>query len=109
MLRQASGLGEAARACHDTIKAAGLPVYGVDLTRRFVQDTDFPSFTFADGGGLRGAGLCCCTLAGRWCPWRWPDLVARSYAKSASSPHVTILESANTPALSHFLNEPYDV
>src|SRR5215813_14881823 len=56
MLRQASGLGEAARACHDMLKAAGLPIYGIDLTRRFVQDADFPSFTFADGGALRGGG-----------------------------------------------------
>jgi glycosyltransferase involved in cell wall biosynthesis len=56
MLRQASGLGQAARVCHDTLRAAGLPVYGVDLNRRFVQDTNFPSFAFVDGGGLRGEG-----------------------------------------------------
>src|SRR5262245_61343798 len=68
MLRQASGLGEAARACHDTLKAAGLPVYGVDLTRRFVQDADFPNFTFADGGGLRGEGTVLLHVSGPLVP-----------------------------------------
>ncbi len=55
-LRAASGLGEGARACHDALKRAGLPVYGIDLTRTLLYDDDYTDFTFNDGRELIGAG-----------------------------------------------------
>lgn len=55
-LRAASGLGQGARACHDALKKAGLPVYGVDLTRALMQDDDYSGFEFADGRNLIGEG-----------------------------------------------------
>jgi glycosyltransferase involved in cell wall biosynthesis len=55
-LRAASGLGVGARACHDAVKKAGLPVYGIDLTRALLHDEDYPDFTFEDGRHLVGAG-----------------------------------------------------
>lgn len=55
-LRSASGLGEGARACHDAMKNAGLPVYGIDLSRTLLYDHDYPDFMFEDGRSLTGAG-----------------------------------------------------
>jgi glycosyltransferase involved in cell wall biosynthesis len=55
-LRTASGLGQAARACHDALKNAGLPVYGIDLTRALFYDEDYTSFTYDDGRSLTGVG-----------------------------------------------------
>jgi len=56
-LRAASGLGESARLCHEALKVAGLPVYGIDLTRLMMQPEDSPDFTFADGRALEGPGI----------------------------------------------------
>lgn len=55
-LRTASGIGETARLCHSTLAAAGLPVYGVDLTTALMQELDLPGYPFEEGGALRGAG-----------------------------------------------------
>lgn len=55
-LRTASGLGQGARVCHDALKKAGLPVYGIDLTRTLLHDEDYPDFAFEDGRHLLGAG-----------------------------------------------------
>ena len=51
-LRTASGLGESARLCHDALKVAGLPVFGVDLTSALMQPEDYPDFAFVDGRTL---------------------------------------------------------
>ncbi len=55
-LRAASGLGVGARTCHDAVKNAGLPVYGIDLTRTLLHDEDYPDFSFEDGRHLVGTG-----------------------------------------------------
>jgi glycosyltransferase involved in cell wall biosynthesis len=52
----ASGIGETARLCHAAIAAAGLPVYGFDLTTALMQELDFPGYRFEEAGGLRGSG-----------------------------------------------------
>lgn len=56
MLRHASGLGAAARACHDALKQAGLPVYGIDLTTKLMHEVNDSGFTFDDGRSLLGQG-----------------------------------------------------
>lgn len=56
MLRHASGLGAAARACHDALKAAGLEVYGIDLTEQLMHEVNHADFTYDDGRGLLGEG-----------------------------------------------------
>ena len=56
-LRTASGLGESARLCHDALRVAGLPVYGVDLAPLMMQPDDYSDFTFADGRALEGPGI----------------------------------------------------
>jgi glycosyltransferase involved in cell wall biosynthesis len=56
MLRHASGLGAAARACHDALKHAGLPVYGIDLTTKLMHEVNDPGFQFDDGRHLLGQG-----------------------------------------------------
>lgn len=55
-LRTASGLGQSARLCHDALKAAGLPVYGIDVTSLLMQVEDFPDFAFRDGRQITGRG-----------------------------------------------------
>ena len=55
-LRTLSGLGESARLCHDALLAAGLPVYGIDLTAGLMQPDDHPGWSFADGRSLEGPG-----------------------------------------------------
>ena len=55
-LRTASGLGESARLCHDALKLAGLPVFGVDLTPALMQPEDYLDFAFVDGRTLEGVG-----------------------------------------------------
>lgn len=55
-LRQASGLGAAARACHDALRAAGVPVYGVDTTELFMHPPDFAGCDFRDGRAIVGPG-----------------------------------------------------
>lgn len=56
MLRQASGLGDAARKSHDALKAAGLRVYGIDVTGRLMHEANHAGFEFEDGRGLLGPG-----------------------------------------------------
>lgn len=57
VFRTASGLGQAARLCHDALKAEGLPVLGIDLTAALMQPRDNPAeFVFADGLLSRGSG-----------------------------------------------------
>jgi len=53
-LTAASGLGASARLCHDALRAAGMPVMGVDLTREFRQDGSRVPFSFVDGRTHRG-------------------------------------------------------
>ena len=53
--RSASGLGESARLCHDALKAAELPVFGIDLTSVLMQPDDL-GFDYADGRGIIGRG-----------------------------------------------------
>ncbi|MGB7118697.1 MAG: glycosyl transferase, partial [Bradyrhizobium sp.] len=55
-LRTASGIGETARLCHSALAAAGLPVYGVDLTTALMQELDFPDYPFEGAEALRGSG-----------------------------------------------------
>jgi glycosyltransferase involved in cell wall biosynthesis len=55
-LRSPTGLGESARLCHDALKAAGLPVYGIDLTGALFQQIDQTAFSFMDGRHLTGPG-----------------------------------------------------
>lgn len=56
LLSQTSGLGAAARACHNALKCAGLPVYGIDLTTALGQKPDLFDFAFADGRPIVGLG-----------------------------------------------------
>jgi glycosyltransferase involved in cell wall biosynthesis len=55
-LRSASGLGESARLCHDALKAAGVEVYGIDLTSTLMQPEDLADFAFVDGREVEEAG-----------------------------------------------------
>ncbi len=55
-LGAASGLGQSARLCHDALKAAGLPVYGIDLSDALMQSRDGVKFSFVPGNALAGAG-----------------------------------------------------
>lgn len=55
-LSTASGLGQAARLCHDALKAAAeYPILGVDLTSALMQPKDV-EFVVADGRDYRGPG-----------------------------------------------------
>jgi glycosyltransferase involved in cell wall biosynthesis len=55
-LRNASGLGESARLCHDALKPSGPPVFGIDLTVGLMQPLDHPDFAFTDGRMHEGPG-----------------------------------------------------
>ena len=55
-LRAATGLGQSARLCYQALAAEGLPVFGLDLSRAFMQPVDLPEFEFRDGAGLEGPG-----------------------------------------------------
>jgi glycosyltransferase involved in cell wall biosynthesis len=55
-LRSTTGLGQSARLCHDALKAAGLPVYTIDLTKALFQQSDHGNFTSEDGTQLQGNG-----------------------------------------------------
>jgi glycosyltransferase involved in cell wall biosynthesis len=68
MLRHASGLGAAARACHDALKAAGVPVAGIDLTARLLHEENHPDFAFDDGRELAGEGLVLLHVSGPLVP-----------------------------------------
>jgi glycosyltransferase involved in cell wall biosynthesis len=68
MLRHASGLGAAARACHDALKDAGLPVYGIDLTTRLLHEENHPEFDFRDGRDLLGDGTVLLHVSGPLVP-----------------------------------------
>jgi len=49
MLRAASGVGAAARACHDALLEGGLEVYGIDLTEITHGDKTYTDFAFKSG------------------------------------------------------------
>jgi glycosyltransferase involved in cell wall biosynthesis len=55
-LTTASGLGYSARLCHDALKQAGVPVFGIDLTDLLRQVPDLADFSFVDGRALTGPG-----------------------------------------------------
>jgi glycosyltransferase involved in cell wall biosynthesis len=67
-LRAASGLGEGARVCHDAIKNAGLPVYGVDLSRALLNDVTYKDFAFDDGRDVVGSGTIFLHVGGPFVP-----------------------------------------
>ena len=67
-LRSASGLGEAARACHDALADAGVPVFGIDLTAELMYQPDYPDFVFEDGRGLAGHGTLLLHVSGPLVP-----------------------------------------
>jgi glycosyltransferase involved in cell wall biosynthesis len=67
-LRQVSGLGAAARACHDALKATGLSTYGIDLTRAFLHEENHADFAFADGRELIGQGTAFLHVSGPLVP-----------------------------------------
>lgn len=68
MLRTATGLGAAARACHDALKGAGFRVYGVDLTSLSAHDAVLSEFTFDDGRDVLGAGTVLLHVGGSLVP-----------------------------------------
>ncbi|MGO4389117.1 glycosyltransferase [Microvirga sp. 2YAF29] len=68
VLRHASGLGAAARACHDALKAAGLPVYGIDLTEKLMHEINHADFTYDDGRELLGEGTVFLHISGPLVP-----------------------------------------
>lgn len=67
-LCNASGLGGVARACHDALKAEGIEVYGIDISRVLMCELDFPDFEFEDGRGLVGDGLVLLHVSGDLVP-----------------------------------------
>jgi glycosyltransferase involved in cell wall biosynthesis len=56
VLRSASGLGQSARLCYDALARAGIPVAGIDLSRRLMAEPDLADLSFVDGGSLTGPG-----------------------------------------------------
>lgn len=68
MLRHASGLGAAARACHDALKAAGLRVYGIDLTEKLMHEVNHADFIYDDGRELLGEGTVFLHISGPLAP-----------------------------------------
>ncbi len=68
MLRQASGLGAAARASYKALEAHNIPVYGIDLTSRFLHDTTYPNFQFKDARDLTNGGTLLIHLSGPLIP-----------------------------------------
>jgi glycosyltransferase involved in cell wall biosynthesis len=55
-LRSATGLGESARLCYEALHAAGLDVYGIDVSSVLMQPLDVPDFAFRDARSFRGSG-----------------------------------------------------
>jgi glycosyltransferase involved in cell wall biosynthesis len=56
-LRSSSGLGVAARNCHDALRQhLDVPVHGIDLTRLLGYETDVPDWAFVDGRHAIGEG-----------------------------------------------------
>ncbi|MEE1654757.1 glycosyltransferase family 4 protein [Microvirga sp. CF3062] len=68
MLRHASGLGAAARACHDALKASGLPVYGIDLTEELMHEVNHTGFIYDDGRTVIGKGTVFLHISGPLVP-----------------------------------------
>lgn len=56
LLKTASGLGDSARKSHDALKAAGLTVYGIDVTDTLMHEANYPDFRFDDGKAVIGHG-----------------------------------------------------
>ena len=69
VLRESSGLGAAARACYDALRASGVEVYGVDLTEELIHQANFADFTFEDGRELVGEGTVFLHVIGRLIPF----------------------------------------
>lgn len=67
-LRAASGLGEGARVCHEAIRMAGLPVYGIDLSRALLNDVAYKDFAFEDGRKVLGSGTIFLHVGGPFVP-----------------------------------------
>lgn len=74
LLRTATGLGAAARACHDALKAAGLRVYGVDLTLFSAHDAILTNFAFEDGREVVGQGTVILHVGGSLVPFAMSTL-----------------------------------
>jgi glycosyltransferase involved in cell wall biosynthesis len=68
MLRHASGLGAAARACHDALKASGLPVYGIDLTEQLMHELNHSDFVYENGWDEIGEGTVFLHISGPLVP-----------------------------------------
>jgi glycosyltransferase involved in cell wall biosynthesis len=81
MLRQTSGLGAAARACHDSLRDAGLPVYGIDLTRALMHEANYADFAFEDGSHLIGEGTILLHVSGSIVPLAM-NLLGRRFVRS---------------------------
>jgi glycosyltransferase involved in cell wall biosynthesis len=81
LFTQASGLGAAARACHDALKSAGLPVYGIDLTGPLQQTPNFPNFSYVEGRSVIGKGTLFLHLGGPLVPWALVHL-GRSFIRN---------------------------
>jgi glycosyltransferase involved in cell wall biosynthesis len=55
-LRSATGLGQSARLCYEALDAAGLDVYGVDVSSVLMQPLNLSNYIFRDGHSVRGKG-----------------------------------------------------
>jgi glycosyltransferase involved in cell wall biosynthesis len=56
-LHSSSGLGVAARNCHDALRQhLDVPIYGIDLTRLLGYETDVADWAFVDGRHVIGEG-----------------------------------------------------
>lgn len=56
LLTEASGLGDAARACHGALANAGESVYAIDLTSELRHQQNFVGFEFKEGRKVFGEG-----------------------------------------------------
>jgi glycosyltransferase involved in cell wall biosynthesis len=54
--------------CHDAIKQAGLPVYGIDVSRALLNDVSYKDFVFEDGRHLVGSGTLFLHVGGPFVP-----------------------------------------
>jgi len=55
-LRSATGSGEAARLCYETLGAGGFDVRAIDMSALLMQPEDFPAYPFRDGRSAWGRG-----------------------------------------------------
>src|SRR5690348_2894321 len=52
-LSSASGLGESARLCYEALRAAGMNVFGIDVSFVLMQPIDLPDYTYRDGRSMQ--------------------------------------------------------